>query len=150
MAFEDISEEVYIIATVGAKTEVESFTYGEYADTVLTDESFISSYKAEYGEQAYDQLAAFVTKLENGEKISTVLGDADGDGKISVRDVTAIQRALADIQPDADGMLTIRANVTGGALTIDDATQLQRYLAEFDTEFDWGDAATANLPLIFN
>ena len=150
VAFEDISEEVYIIATVGAKTEVESFTYGEYADTVLTDESFISSYKAEYGEQAYDQLAAFVTKLENGEKISTVLGDADGDGKISVRDVTAIQRALADIQPDADGMLTIRANVTGGALTIDDATQLQRYLAEFDTEFDWGDAATANLPLIFN
>ena len=79
-----------------------------------------------------------------------MLGDADGDGKISVRDVTAIQRALADIQPDADGMLTIRANVTGGALTIDDATQLQRYLAEFDTEFDWGDAATANLPLIFN
>ena len=68
-----------------------------------------------------------------------LLGDADGDGRISIRDVTAIQRHLAEF-----AMLTgdrLRdADVNGdSAVTIEDATLLQKYLAEYDIPYPVGD-----------
>ena len=59
-------------------------------------------------------------------------GDVTGDGRISIRDVTAIQRHLANINT-LSGKQLRAADVDGnGKVTIDDATHLQRYLAEFD------------------
>lgn len=61
-----------------------------------------------------------------------ILGDANNDGKINIRDVSAIQRDVAEYCPlfywkagDVD---------LDGAVTINDATYLQEYLAEFIDE----------------
>lgn len=60
----------------------------------------------------------------------TVLGDVDGDGVVSIFDVTCIQRHLAEIPVYAYNETA--ADTDGdGKVTIFDATDIQRYLAEF-------------------
>ncbi len=63
------------------------------------------------------------------------IGDTNLDGNIDVRDVTAIQRQLAETEMlNGDQLLT--ADVDGdGVVTVADATLLQMYLAEFDVSF---------------
>ena len=68
------------------------------------------------------------------EEPEFTLGDVNSDGRINIKDVTAIQRALADYE-----QLTIAqmraADVNGdGFVTIEDATRLQQYLALFFDE----------------
>ena len=60
-----------------------------------------------------------------------ILGDTDGDGMITIMDATKIQRLLADLITDDDGMMTLRGNVSDEGLDILDATLIQRYLADF-------------------
>ena len=69
---------------------------------------------------------------------SYLRGDANGDGVVSVKDVTAIQRCLAELAPDTTGMVSKRGNVTGSTLDITDATQIQLYLAEYDNIYSIG------------
>ena len=74
----------------------------------------------------------------------TILGDVDGDGRINVRDVTQIQRFLANLTTPTEDELT-RAKITGGAvLCIEDATELQRFLAEFGNPYFIGDELPGN------
>ena len=58
------------------------------------------------------------------------IGDANRDGKLDIRDVTATQRALAGFASDSFDAQA--ADITGDGLTVDDATETQRFLAEFD------------------
>lgn len=60
-----------------------------------------------------------------------IRGDADGNGYISVKDVTAIQRVLSLLEPDPDGMVALRGDINSNGLDIADATAIQCYLAEF-------------------
>ena len=60
------------------------------------------------------------------------IGDANLDGKIDIRDVTAIQRYVAEYVSLKGGELLI-ADVNGDKrVDINDATHLQRYLAEYN------------------
>lgn len=82
-----------------------------------------------------------------------IRGDADGDGKVNIRDVTKIQRVIAEIETDRDGWIKRRGNVTGGNFDITDATAIQRYLAEFDDPYQIGKTFTYDeyeLPFIPN
>lgn len=59
-------------------------------------------------------------------------GDADQNGVINVKDATAIQKHIADIQPCDE----VAGNVDFmSGLTIKDATAIQKYLAGIDTGF---------------
>lgn len=58
-------------------------------------------------------------------------GDADGDGKVTVLDATTIQKVLASVMTDTDGMIAYRGDVTGDRLDITDATAIQKHLAGF-------------------
>lgn len=60
------------------------------------------------------------------------LGDANLDGSINVRDVTAMQRHIADLEKIDDEQLAVADANGDGVVTIDDATLLQMYLAGFD------------------
>ena len=64
--------------------------------------------------------------------IEFIKGDADGNGKIEVSDVTLIQKVLADLVDDKDGMITRRGDVDGNGLSITDATLIQRFLAGYN------------------
>ena len=69
------------------------------------------------------------------EPVKVMLGDADKDGHVTIIDVTAIQRVLAEINvPVFD---EAAADVDGdGEITIDDATWIQRALVGIKTPYD--------------
>lgn len=69
---------------------------------------------------------------------SFIKGDADGNGKLDIRDVTAIQRKLAGISLDTINEKA--ADVDGNGLDINDATNIQRYLAEYDNTYHIGES----------
>ena len=76
--------------------------------------------------------------LVESEIIPTpVLGDANGDGKVNISDVTAIQRKLA--QYDVPDLNELAADIDGSGLNVNDATLIQKYLAELDTEYSIGE-----------
>ena len=54
------------------------------------------------------------------------------DGRVDIRDVTAIQRHLAELEPLSDQALALADTNGDGEVTIDDATHLLMYLAEYD------------------
>lgn len=60
------------------------------------------------------------------------LGDTNMDGIVNIRDVTAIQRHIAELEIFSDGQLVVADTNGDGEVDISDATHLQMYLAEFD------------------
>ena len=60
------------------------------------------------------------------------IGDVNLDGRIDIRDVTAIQRHIAEVEPLSGPALALADTNGDGFVNIDDATLLQMYLAEFD------------------
>ena len=68
---------------------------------------------------------------------TTIRGDADGDGKVTAYDVTAIQRHLAQMDTMTGLKKKLAADVNSdGKITIDDATALQQFLAEYDNVYN--------------
>ena len=72
---------------------------------------------------------------------SYLIGDADGDGEITIDDVMAIQRVLALFDEDTDNTIARRCDVDGGGLDIKDVTAIQRKLASFDDPYKIGENA---------
>lgn len=60
-----------------------------------------------------------------------IRGDANTDGVVDIRDVTAIQRKLSEWQTT---LFNEAADVDGNGLSISDATEIQAYLAEFESD----------------
>lgn len=70
------------------------------------------------------------------------LGNANGDEYVSINDVTAIQRHVADLE-FLDGIYLYAADINrDGVVDITDATELQRFLAEFDVDYPIGEVMT--------
>ena len=67
-----------------------------------------------------------------------MLGDADGDGEITILDATAIQRYLAGIIGE-EYIDPAAADVSGNGVDITDATSIQRYLASMETPYPIGE-----------
>lgn len=59
-------------------------------------------------------------------------GDIDGDGSVTISDVTAIQRYLAEMQSFYEEERMVADTNADGVIDISDATYLQMYLAEYD------------------
>lgn len=71
---------------------------------------------------------------------SYLRGDADGDGVVTIRDATTIQRRLVEIPtPSFDERA---ADVDGDGLNITDATSIQRYLAQFENIYHIDETVT--------
>lgn len=68
-----------------------------------------------------------------------LLGDVDGNGNVDIRDVTALQRHLAEMEPIVDEYLILAADANcDGSLDISDATTIQMYLAEYPLPYSIG------------
>ena len=78
----------------------------------------------------YGEKGSAAEAFANEENIPFVLGgDANLDNRVSIKDVTAVQRQLAEIEDVSDDFA---ADTTfDDSLTIDDATWVQQKLAEF-------------------
>lgn len=68
---------------------------------------------------------------------SFLIGDADGDGKVTILDATAIQRRLAAL--NVASFSEKGADVDGDGVNIMDATRIQRYLAGFSDRYHIGE-----------
>ena len=70
---------------------------------------------------------------------AVILGDADGDGEVSILDATCIQRFLASFSV-SEKFSEKAADVDGdGEVSILDATHIQRWLASFETPYAIGE-----------
>lgn len=83
------------------------------------------------------------------QEVSFILGDADGDSKITILDATKIQRLLAALVTDDDGMISLRGDTDGNGLDILDATRIQRWLAGFTTDEQIGTEVTGQIYISF-
>ena len=84
--------------------------------------------------RALPSLRVFKYVVTGSSGADNIKGDADGDGIVTVKDVTEIQRFIAELTDFTDEQKNA-ADVDGnGVVDISDATLLQRYLAEFITE----------------
>lgn len=74
-------------------------------------------------------------------RYSYLRGDSDGNGEVNILDATLIQRVLADVQSDDDGIIALRSSLSGDTLDITDATYLQRYIAQMPTPYPINETA---------
>ena len=93
-----------------------------------------------YAGTAAEQYAKrFGIPFVSADLASHMLGDADGDGKITVMDVTAIQRYLSMLDPYMDETTLMQGDVDrNGRLDVFDATYILRYLAGMETDYPIG------------
>lgn len=63
-----------------------------------------------------------------------LIGDTNLDGKIDIRDVTAIQRHICELELFTEEQLAVADANADGEINIADATHLQMYLAEYDVK----------------
>lgn len=66
--------------------------------------------------------------------ILVMIGDIDGDGKITILDVTMIQRHIAQLTTISDDRFTCADTDKDGKITILDATKIQRFIAQIIPE----------------
>lgn len=74
-------------------------------------------------------------------RYSYLCGDSDGNGKVDILDVTLIQRVIANVQSDDDGMIALRSSLSGDTFDITDATYLQRYIAQMPIPYPINETA---------
>ena len=107
---------------------------------------------AEYDSYAikYAKAKGIPYVVTDGQEVTFMLGDADGDNAVTIVDVTQIQRVLAELVPDDDGMIALRGLVTEdlghNEMTIMDATRIQRWLAEYAVDAPIGEVVTKLIP----
>lgn len=65
-------------------------------------------------------------------ELTHTIGDSNQDNRITIHDVTAIQRAQAELEAFTIEQLAIADTNGDGVTDINDATHLQQYLAEFN------------------
>ncbi len=102
--------------------------YRVESDNTLTDMNAV--YENGYLVFTTEHFSVYIVTVQK----TVAIGDADLDGKIDIRDVTAIQRHIAEFAVFSDEQLAVADTNGDGVVTIDDATHLQRYLAEYDVQ----------------
>ena len=84
---------------------------------------------------ALPSLHVFKNVCTGSVNMTVLLGDSDGDGNVTISDVTEIQRLLAETVAFDDSQLLSSDVDLDGEITINDATEIQRFLAEYDTDY---------------
>lgn len=105
-----------------AKFENEPFYFSEYINQRLVGRGYFD---------LDNPMDSYIDPEESlPDEPDVILGDVNGDGKITIDDTTMIQKALAEIVTLADVQKRAADANGDGSITIDDATMIQKYLAE--------------------
>lgn len=119
----------------GAKlTDTVTLTLNGGAPQTVSVTHFSNGQDGEYG--SYIHYTQEFTVTGGGSSIF-ILGDANGDYVVNIRDVTAMQRHLAGF-PTAEPFSEAAADLDGDGVSVSDATLLQQYLADFETDVPVG------------
>ena len=111
------------------------WTPENYYVRALTDKGVLGFYitNPEYAQYMRYDLLVFDIPVTLGDQPEPgyIVGDVDGNGRIDIKDVTAIQRHIAEYELLTGDALKAADTNGDGEVTIDDATLLQQYLALF-------------------
>ncbi|MBR2715201.1 MAG: leucine-rich repeat protein, partial [Ruminococcus sp.] len=117
------------IYTDGSKKEITDYTTSGYnalkkgTHTItVTYEGFTDTFTVTVGETPTEP-----------PKPELIIGDVDGDGKISVMDATEIQRHIAQLTTISEDRLSCADTDRDTRISIMDATQIQRFIAQLIT-----------------
>ncbi len=140
----DSVTEIFELAFYGCSS-LESVIIPESV-TFIGDDAFhnisgltIYGYEGSYAESyALKNEIPFVALKES----SVILGDANEDGVVNVKDATAIQKHLADLLTLSDVGIKCADVDSSGGINIKDATAIQKHIADIETGFDIGSAIT--------
>lgn len=77
---------------------------------------------------------------------SYILGDANGDGAVSIKDATLIQFILAELIEDTDGAAEMRTNFDGKSININRSTSIQKYIAQLPVDYNIGETVYYDEP----
>ena len=80
---------------------------------------------------------SWLSEFYETDSLRFILGDCDRSGTIEIADVTLLQRYLAEAENDPE--IALRGSVTGEKPSISDATEIQKYIAEFNTSAKIGE-----------
>lgn len=122
-------------------TTFDGFDPGE--QTFYYSDSYFSSSGKKSNEHLRTMSAALVFPLMDSyyteRKDGVLLGDADGDGEITISDATMIQKYIADYNMPDNFQITA-CDVNGdGSVNIYDVTEIQRFLADFGNPYHIGE-----------
>ena len=121
-----------------ASFDYESLTYTK-AEAPTKYDQFSFKGQFDYMTDWFLSRSAWISEQWKGyyNTANGLVGDADLDGKISVKDATAIQKTIAKI--NVNSFSTELAEVTGDAkITVKDATAIQKFLAKITTDSNIG------------
>lgn len=111
------------------------WTPENYYVRALTDKGVLGFYitNPEYAQYMRYDLLVFDIPVTLGDQPEPgyIVGDVDGNGRIDIKDVTAIQRHIAEYELLTGDALKAADTNGDGEVNIDDATLLQQYLALF-------------------
>ncbi len=68
------------------------------------------------------------------EEVVGIIGDANADGKVNIKDATVIQKHIAKMDTGVELNLPIVDCFEDGKINIKDATLIQKFLAKYETE----------------
>ncbi len=109
------------------------------SETTETTESTTVVVTTELSETTEATTVTAETTAPVGGTIEVLLGDADGSGKVDVKDVTHIQKHIAAYFA-LDGTAALAADVDGsGVIDVNDVTLVQKYLAAYNVEYKIGE-----------
>lgn len=107
----------------------------EYADTYTvtgTPKKAEITFTVTDAAQSYSGVSAETVTETVTVTDSLSIGDVNLDGRITISDVTAIQRHIAEIEQLSELQLSLADTNGDGEININDGTHLQKYLAELD------------------
>ena len=77
-----------------------------------------------------EKYGEFAIDIDHSDETELIIGDVNGDGKVTIDDATTVQKFLAEMITLSDAQSTAADANGDGKITIDDATTIQKYLAE--------------------
>ena len=115
---------IYYFETDGQKESLTLEEYSLYVDKYIPESSKIN---LNWNKLNYDNIFA----LSDGNTIvNPSLGDIDGDGKISVNDVTDIQKYIVQLKPFTDEQIKFADVDKNGKIDVNDVTLLQKVIVK--------------------
>ena len=142
-----------------AVTSIGNFTFGNCASLkIITIPDSVNS----ISDNAFNGCNGLVIICNNGsyamqyaerneinyftpEESSYIIGDTDGNGVVGIRDVTWIQLLLAGYNVNSPGGIMFRGDCDGNGLDINDATNIQLWMARLNVKEPIGEIKKINL-----
>lgn len=132
----------YADTLLKGETVVDFKGYDSVSDTAIVKNGAVTAGKGDFVSVIVDPEQDGVYTVSLDGEVSAkqlLLGDADSDGKVNVKDATAIQKAVADLlELNSDEELC--ANVDGNdSVNVKDATAIQKWVADMETGYAIGE-----------